>query len=92
MKVLIINGSPRVNGNTSIAIDEMAKTFHIEGVETDIVQVGNKDVRGCIACSQCVMAGKCVFNDIVNEIAPNLKRRMVLLLQVRFIMPLQMQP
>ena len=67
---MIINGSPRVNGNTSIAIDEMAKTFHIEGVETDIVQVGNKDVRGCIACSQCVMAGKCVFNDIVNEIAP----------------------
>lgn len=70
MKVLIINGSPRVSGNTSIAINEMAKTFHAEGVETDIVQVGNKDVRGCIACGQCAKAGKCVFNDIVNEIAP----------------------
>ena len=70
MKVLIINGSPRVNGNTSIAIDEMAKIFHAEGVETDIVQVGNKDVRGCIACGQCAKAGQCVFNDIVNEIAP----------------------
>ena len=70
MKVLIINGSPRINGNTSIAIDEMVKTFHAESVETDIVQVGNKDVRGCIACGQCAKAGKCVFNDIVNEIAP----------------------
>ena len=53
MKVLIINGSPRVNGNTAIAVNEMAGVFHAEGVETDIVQVGNKDVRGCIACGQC---------------------------------------
>lgn len=67
---MIINGSPRVNGNTSIAIEEMAKTFHAEGVETDIIQVGNKDVRGCIACGQCARTGKCVFNDIVNELAP----------------------
>ena len=70
MRVLIINGSPRVNGNTSIAINEMEKIFHAEGVETDIVQVGNKDVRGCIACGQCTRARKCVFDDIVNEIAP----------------------
>lgn len=70
MKVLIINGSPRVNGNTAIAINEMAEVFHAEGVETDIVQVGNKDVRGCIACGQCAGTGKCVFDDIVNELAP----------------------
>ena len=70
MKVLIINGSPRVNGNTAIAVNEMAGIFHAEGVETDIVQVGNKDVRGCIACGQCAGIGKCVFDDIVNELAP----------------------
>ncbi len=70
MKVLIINGSPRVNGNTSIAINEMAKTFHEEGIETDIVQIGSKAVRGCIACGQCAKTGKCVFDDVVNELAP----------------------
>ena len=70
MKVLIINGSPRVNGNTAIAVNEMAGVFHAEGVETDIVQVGNKDVRGCIACGRCAGTGKCVFDDIVNELAP----------------------
>lgn len=70
MRVLIINGSPRVNGNTAIAVNEMAGTFQAEGVETDIVQVGNKDVRGCIACGQCAGTGKCVFDDIVNELAP----------------------
>lgn len=70
MKVLIINGSPRVNRNTAIAVNEMAGVFHAEGVETDIVQVGNKDVRGCIACGQCAGMGKCVFDDIVNELAP----------------------
>ena len=65
-----MNGSPRVNGNTAIAVNEMAGVFHAEGVETDIVQVGNKDVRGCIACGQCAGTGKCVFDDIVNELAP----------------------
>ncbi|WP_026495523.1 MULTISPECIES: flavodoxin family protein [unclassified Butyrivibrio] len=70
MKVLIINGSPRVGGNTSIAINEMVKVFDSEGVETEVVQVGNKDIRGCIACSSCKTSGKCVFDDIVNELAP----------------------
>ena len=69
MKVLIINGSPRVNGNTSVAVREMEKTFAEEGVETEVVQVGNKDIRGCIACGYCGENGKCVFNDIVNELA-----------------------
>lgn len=69
MKVLIINGSPRVNGNTSVAVREMEKVFAEEGVETEVVQVGNKDIRGCIACGYCRENGKCVFNDIVNELA-----------------------
>ena len=70
MKVHIINGSPRVNGNTSVAVREMEKVFAEEGVETEVVQVGNKDIRGCIACGYCGENGKCVFNDIVNELAP----------------------
>ena len=70
MKVLIINGSPRVKGNTSIALDEMVKIFEAEGVETEVVQIGNKNVRGCIACGSCYEKGKCVFDDVVNEIAP----------------------
>lgn len=70
MKVLIINGSPRMNGNTTIALNEMVKVFEIEGVETDVVQIGNKDVRGCIACGTCFKKGQCVFDDVVNELAP----------------------
>ena len=70
MKVLIINGSPRVGGNTSIAVDEMVKTFAEEGVEAEVVQIGNKDIRGCIACGSCAQKGKCVFDDEVNELAP----------------------
>ncbi len=70
MKVLIINGSPRVGGNTSIALNEMVKIFEGEGVETEVVQVGNKDIRGCIACGSCGKSGRCVFDDAVNELAP----------------------
>lgn len=70
MKVLLINGSPRVGGNTTIALDEMVKVFQEEGVEAEVVQVGNQDVRGCIACGRCGELGKCVFDDAVNELAP----------------------
>lgn len=70
MKVLMINGSPRENGNTAIALDEMKNVFEAEGVETEIVQVGNKNVRGCVACGRCAKLGKCVFDDVVNELAP----------------------
>lgn len=70
MKVLMINGSPRKDGNTSIALEEMRKTFEAEGVETEIVRVGNQNVRGCIACGRCGEIGKCVFDDVVNELAP----------------------
>lgn len=69
-KVLILNGSPHVKGNTSIALNEMVKVFEAEGVETEVVQIGNQDIRGCIACGTCGKNGKCVFNDAVNEIAP----------------------
>lgn len=69
MKVLMINGSPHTKGNTYIALHEMEKIFSKEGVETEIVQVGNKDIRGCIACNTCKEKGKCVFNDMVNEMA-----------------------
>ena len=70
MKVLIINGSPRKDGNTSIAVNELVKTFNAKGIETEVCQVGNKDIRGCVACGGCFQKGKCVFNDIVNELAP----------------------
>lgn len=69
MKVLMINGSPRAKGNTYVALHEMEKIFSENGVETEIVQVGNKDIRGCIACGSCAEKGKCVFDDIVNETA-----------------------
>ena len=69
MKVLMINGSPRTSGNTSMALEEMRKVFESEGIETKIVQVGNKDIRGCLACGRCKELGKCVFNDVVNELA-----------------------
>lgn len=69
MKVLIINGSPRVGGNTSAALDEMVKVFSGEGIDTEVVQIGNKAIRGCVSCGSCGNTGKCVFNDEVNEIA-----------------------
>lgn len=69
MKVLLINGSPRKDGNTQIALREMEKIFNSENIETEIVQIGDKMIRGCIACSACKDLGKCVFDDIVNEVA-----------------------
>ena len=72
MKALLVNGSPRVNGCTFTALSELAKTLEENGIETEIIQIGNKDIRGCIACRKChsTGSGKCVFNDIVNEVAP----------------------
>lgn len=74
MKILLINGSPRANGNTAIALHEMEKVFASEGVETEYIQVGNKPIRGCMACGACANAGKCVFDDIVNEVAPKFEQ------------------
>ena len=72
MKVLLINGSPKTNGNTAFALEQMAEVFAAEGIETEIIQVGSKDIRGCIGCGQCYKAGKCVFDDLVNEVGKKL--------------------
>ncbi|MBE5796262.1 MAG: flavodoxin family protein [Clostridiales bacterium] len=69
MKVLLLNGSPRQNGNTALALEEMAKIFAAEGVEAEIIHVGNQAIRGCVACGSCRKLGKCVFDDLVNETA-----------------------
>lgn len=68
MKILLINGSPKREGNTFIALNEVAKTLEAEGIEAEIIHVGHKDVHGCIACNKCREQGKCVFDDIVNEV------------------------
>ncbi|MCI9477960.1 MAG: flavodoxin family protein [Lachnospiraceae bacterium] len=70
MKVLLINGSPHAKGNTYLALQEMEQVFAAEGVETELIHVGNKDIRGCIACKSCREKGVCVFKDLVNEAAP----------------------
>lgn len=69
MKALMINGSPRKEGNTYIALREMESIFIQEGIETEIINIGNKDIRGCIACGSCYEKGRCVFEDAVNETA-----------------------
>ena len=73
MKVLLINGSPKPNGNTAHALREMADIFAQEGIEAEILHIGNQDIRGCIACGSCGKTGKCVFDDAVNAIAPKFK-------------------
>lgn len=70
MKVLLINGSPHAKGCTARALDEMIKVFSSEGIETEVIQIGNKAIRGCISCNTCSKTGKCVFgDDPVNEVA-----------------------
>ena len=69
MKVLMINGSPRENGNIALAFHEMKRVFQENGVETENILLGKKAVRGCVACETCRKNGKCVFDDIVNELA-----------------------
>ena len=70
MNVIILNGSPKPEGNTAIAIKEMVKVFDEEGIGSEIIQVGNKAIRGCVSCNSCSKTGKCVFDDEVNAIAP----------------------
>ena len=69
MKVLILNGSPRKDGNTALAVGEMCTVFREEGIEAEVVQLGNRDIRGCLACGGCFEKGKCVIEDVVNELA-----------------------
>ena len=73
MKVLIISGSARIKGNCSILINEITGVFDKLGCEYEVVNVANKDIRGCMACGYCYEHNKCVFNDLVNEIAPKFK-------------------
>lgn len=73
MKVLMINGSPRINGATAKALKEMEKIFEEQNIEVEIVNVGTMPVRGCIACGSCYKTGKCAIDDIVNELAPKLE-------------------
>ncbi len=70
MHILLLNGSPRRGGNTAIALGEMEKVFAEQGISTETVQVGQLDVRGCLACGFCHEHGHCAINDIVNELAP----------------------
>ena len=73
MKVLMLNGSPHAKGNTAAALAEMENVFRQEGIEVETVQVGHLDIRGCIACGSCYRNGKCVFDDVVNELASKLQ-------------------
>ncbi|MBQ6507651.1 MAG: flavodoxin family protein [Clostridia bacterium] len=68
-KVLLLNGSPHPKGCTATALMEMIPVFSSAGIETELIQVGNKDIRGCVSCGSCGKTGKCVFDDLVNEVA-----------------------
>ena len=72
-KVILLNGSAHQHGCTAAALEEMIKVFEAEGIETELIQVGTKGIRGCIACNKCMEAGRCVFDDLVNETAPKFK-------------------
>lgn len=69
-KVLLINGSPNAHGCTATALEEMIKVFEQQGIETELIRLGRETIRGCISCGTCEKKGKCVFDDVVNEIAP----------------------
>ena len=73
MKALLVNGSPRAKGCTFTALTELKNTLEAEGIEVELIHVGQKNIRGCIACRKCAVTGKCVFDDVVNEVAPKLK-------------------
>ena len=92
MKVLIINGSPRKDGNTTMAIKEMEKIFAESGVEFETMQIGDQDIRGCKACGACKKLGRCIFNDAVNEAAPKFKEADGLVIASPVYMHLQTEP
>ncbi len=73
MKVLMLNGSPKAHGNTARALEEMERIFAREGIEVETIHVGHLPIRSCVACGQCGRLGKCVFDDIVNEVAVKLE-------------------
>ena len=65
----MINGSPRAEGNTALALHEMERVFAEQGIQVETVQIGGQAIRGCVACNGCAKLGKCVYDDIVNELA-----------------------
>ena len=69
MKVILINGSPNANGCTFTALSEVSKTLNENGVDTEIIHAGDKNIRGCIGCRKCKENSKCIFNDLVNDVA-----------------------
>ena len=73
MKVLLINGSPKANGNTALALREMEAIFAQQGIETELIHVGNQAIRGCTSCLACSKTGRCAIDDLVNEVAPKLE-------------------
>jgi multimeric flavodoxin WrbA len=73
-KVILLNGSPKANGCTATALEEVERTLQAEGIETEMIHVGNKDIRGCIGCNTCEKNGKCVFDDLVNEVNAKLEK------------------
>ncbi len=73
-KILLLNGSAHQNGCSATALNEMIKVFEEEGVDTELIRVGIKDIRGCISCNKCSETGKCVFDDLVNEVAPRFEQ------------------
>ena len=70
MNILLLNGSPRANGNTALALQEMETVFAQQGIETELLHIGSRDIRSCVACGRCSELGRCVFDDLVNEVAP----------------------
>lgn len=87
LKVLMLNGSPRPNGNTAVALREIETVFRENGVEVETVIIGNRAIRGCVACGGCAKTGKCVFDDAVNELAPKFEAADGLVVASRYITP-----
>ena len=73
-KVILLNGSPRADQCTATALKEMIKVFDEEGVETELIHIGNKEIRGCTSCGYCFSHDKCVFDDVVNEVNAKLEK------------------
>jgi len=73
MKVMILNGSPKSGGNTAMALKEMENVFSAEGIEVELIQIGSREIRGCSGCGTCYRSGKCIYDDLVNELAEKLK-------------------
>ena len=69
-RILLLNGSAHHHGCTATALEEMIRVFNAEKIETELIQVGSAGIRGCISCNKCSDSGRCVFDDLVNEVAP----------------------